>query len=70
MYQMWNHWLISLGARYPIKFQKIFLSKGVRLTLIKSMLLSVPTYFLSLSHIPTSIAMRIEKLQRIFYGVD
>ena len=44
----------------------MYLSKGGRVTLIKSTLSNLPTYFLSL--FPTSAAManQIEKLQRNF----
>jgi hypothetical protein len=44
----------------------MYLSKGSRVTLIKSTLSNLPTYFLSLFPIPTSVANRIEKLQLDF----
>ena len=44
----------------------MYLSKGGRLTLLKSTLSSLPTYFLSLFPIPVSVAKRIEHLQRNF----
>ena len=44
----------------------MYLSKGGRVTLIKSTLSNLPTYFLSLFPIPASMANRIEKLQRDF----
>jgi hypothetical protein len=44
----------------------MYLSKGNRVTLIKSTLSNLPTYFLSLFPIPASVANRIEKLQRDF----
>ena len=44
---------------------KIYLSKGGRLTLIKSTISSLPTYFLSLFPLPVSIA---NKLKKIFGG--
>jgi hypothetical protein len=47
-------------------WKRLYLSKGGRVTLIKSTLSSIPTYFLSLFPIPMSIARRIEKLQRDF----
>jgi hypothetical protein len=47
-------------------WQKIYLSKGGRLTLLKSTLSSLPTYYLSLFPIPASVAKRIECLQRNF----
>ena len=43
-------------------WQKIYLSKGGQLTLLKSTLSSLPTYYLSLFPIPVSIAKRIECL--------
>jgi hypothetical protein len=44
----------------------MYLSKGGRVTLIKSTLSNLPTYFLSTFSIPASVANRIEKLQRDF----
>jgi hypothetical protein len=44
----------------------MYLSKGGRLTLIKSTLSSLPTYFLFLFLISASVANRIEKLFRDF----
>ena len=42
------------------------MSKGGRLTFLKSILSSLPTYFLSLFTIPTHVANKIERLQRDF----
>ena len=48
-----------------------YLSKGGKLTLIRSTLSSIPTYFMSLHIIPVAMAKRIEKLQRDFlWGYD
>ena len=44
----------------------MYLSKGGRVTLIKSTLSNLPTYFLSLFPIPVAVANRIEKFQRNF----
>jgi hypothetical protein len=44
----------------------MYLSKGGRVTLIKSTLSNLPTYLLSLFPIPASVANRIEKLQQDF----
>jgi hypothetical protein len=44
-------------------WMKLYLSKGGRLTLLKSTLSRLPTYFLSLFTIPKHVAERIEKLQ-------
>jgi hypothetical protein len=73
---------LPLGARFKSKeiwnpilekmekclagWKRLYLSKGGRITLIKSTLSSLPTYFLSLFPIPSSIAHRIEKIQRDF----
>ena len=43
-----------------------YLSKGRRLTLIKSVLSSIPTYCLSLFPLPTSVANKLEAIQRNF----
>jgi hypothetical protein len=44
----------------------LYLSKGDKVTLIKSTLSNLPTYFLSLFPISASVANSIEKLQRDF----
>ena len=44
----------------------MYLSKGGRLTFLKSTLSSLPTYFLSLFTIPTHVANKIKRLQRDF----
>ena len=48
---------------------KMYLSKGRRLTLLKSTLSSLPTYYLSLFTIPTRVANKIlnEKKRCNFY---
>ena len=77
-----NYLGLPLGARYKSKalwdpvlekmgrklagWKKLYLSKGARLTLIKSTISSLPVYFLSLFPIPASVNRRIEKLQREF----
>ena len=58
-------------ARRLAGWKRIYLSKGGKLMLIKSTLSSLPTYFSSLFPIPSSVASRIEKLQRDFlWGND
>jgi hypothetical protein len=47
-------------------WKKLYLSKGGRLTLIKSTLSNLPTYYMSLFPVPMSVAKRIEKIQREF----
>ena len=46
--------------------KKLYLSKGGRVTLIKSTLSNLPTYFLSLFPILASVASRIARVQRDF----
>jgi hypothetical protein len=62
---VWNFVLEKIERRLA-NWQTLYLSKGGRLTLLKSILASFPTYFLSLFTIPISVAQRIEKLQRNF----
>ena len=45
-----------------------FWSLGGRITLIQSCLMHILIFFLSLFQIPASIASRIEKMKKIFYG--
>jgi hypothetical protein len=49
-----------------VSWKRMYLSKGGRITLIKSTLANVPTYFLSLFHLSRSVAARLEKLQQDF----
>ena len=51
-------------------WKKLYLLKGGRLTLLKSTLSSLTTYFLSLFNIPTHVANKIKKLQRDFLWGD
>ena len=44
----------------------MYLSKGGKVTLIKSSLLSLPTYFLSFLPLSGKVAKRMKKLQRDF----
>ena len=47
-------------------WKRQYISKGGRITLIKSTLASIPIYQLSLFRMPKSVAKRLEKLQRDF----
>ena len=51
-------------------WKKMYLSKGGKLTLLKSTLSSLPTYYLSLFTIPTHVANKIERVQRYFLWGD
>ncbi|RVW99255.1 putative ribonuclease H protein [Vitis vinifera] len=48
------------------QWKRQYISKGGRMTLIKSTLVSIPIYLLSLIRIPKVVAKRIEKIQRDF----
>jgi hypothetical protein len=63
--EIWNPILEKMERRLA-GWKRSCLSKGGRLTLIKSTLSSLPTYFLSLFVVPASVAHRIEKLQGDF----
>ena len=55
--------------RRLVGWKRLYLSKGGgggKVTLIKSTLSSLPTYFLSLMPLPRKVANRMEKLQRDF----
>uniref|UniRef100_A0A7N2KVQ8 Reverse transcriptase zinc-binding domain-containing protein n=1 Tax=Quercus lobata TaxID=97700 RepID=A0A7N2KVQ8_QUELO len=59
---IWNS-ILEKMERKLAGWKHLCLSKGGRVTLIKSTLSNLPTYFLSLFPIPASVANRIEKLQ-------
>jgi hypothetical protein len=58
---VWNP-IIEKVERRLAGWQKLYLSKGGRLTLLKSTLASLPTYFMSLFRILVIVAKRIERL--------
>ena len=62
---IWNPILEKIERKLA-GWKKMYLSKCGRLTLLKSTLSSLPTYFLSLFTIPTHVANKIERLQRDF----
>jgi hypothetical protein len=62
---MWDPILEKIERRLA-GWKKLYLSKGGRLTLLKSSLSSMPTYFMPLFLIPAKVARRIELLQRNF----
>ena len=62
---IWNPILENMERKLA-GWKRLYLSKGGRVTLIKSTLSNLPTYFLSLFPIPASVANQIEKLQRNF----
>ncbi|KAB1210543.1 hypothetical protein CJ030_MR6G010839 [Morella rubra] len=58
--------IIERTERRLAGWKQCYLSKGGRVTLIKSILVNLPTYFLSLFPLSSSVACRLEKLQRDF----
>jgi hypothetical protein len=54
--------IIEKMERTLAGWKRLYLSKGGRVTLIKSTLPNLPTYFLSLFPIPVSVANWLEKL--------
>uniref|UniRef100_A0A2N9GBW4 DUF3752 domain-containing protein n=1 Tax=Fagus sylvatica TaxID=28930 RepID=A0A2N9GBW4_FAGSY len=62
---IWNP-IIERMEKHLAGWKRLYLSKGGKVTLIKSTLSSLSTYFLSLFPIPVRDANRLEKLQREF----
>ena len=62
---IWNP-IVEKMERRLVSWKRIYLSKGGYITLIKSTLSNLPTYFLSLFLIPVDVAKYIEKIQRNF----
>ena len=62
---IWNPILEKMEKKLS-RWKRLYLSKGGRLTLLKSTLSSLPTYFLSLFTIPKVVAARMESIQRNF----
>ena len=58
---IWNLILEKMEQRLA-GWKRLYLCKGGRVTLIKSALSSLPTYFLSILPIPGKVANRMEKL--------
>jgi hypothetical protein len=62
---IWNGVVEKIERRLA-SWKRVYLSKGGRITLIKSTLSNLPTYFMFLFLIPASVANRIEKLYHDF----
>ena len=62
---IWNPILEKMEKKLS-GWKRLYLSKGGRLTLLKSTLSSLPTYFLSLFTIPKIVTTRLESIQRNF----
>ena len=66
---LWNPVIRKVKERLAPR-KRGFMSKGSRLVIIKAVLSSFPTYFMSVFGIPVSVAKEIEKLQRDFFLND
>ena len=66
---IWNS-ILEKFERKLARWKKLYLSRGGQLMLLKRMLSSLPTYFLSLFTIPTHVTNEIEKLQKDFLWGD
>ena len=64
---IWNPILEKIEKKLA-GWKRLYLSKGGRLTLLKSTLSSLPTYYLSLFTILVAMADRLERIQRKFLG--
>ena len=62
---IWNP-IIERMEKKLLGWKRLYLLKGGRLTLLKSTLSSLPTYYLSLFTIPKAVATRLEHIQRNF----
>ena len=62
---IWNPILERMEKKFS-GWKRLYLSEGGRLTLLKSTLSSLPTYYLSLFTIPKAVATRLECIQRNF----
>ena len=62
---IWNPIIERMEKRLA-GWKRLYLSKGGKVTLIKSTLSSLPTYFLSLFPIPAGVAHHLEMIQKHF----
>ena len=62
---IWDPILEKMERRL-VGWKRLYLSKGGKLTLLKSTLSNLPTYFLSLFHLSAGVAAKIERIQRNF----
>ncbi|KAK3224608.1 hypothetical protein Dsin_004470 [Dipteronia sinensis] len=65
----WNK-LVSRVERRLASWKKSFLNKGGKLVLIKTVMASIPIYYMSVFKIPVSVAHKLERLQRSFFWGD
>jgi len=62
---IWNGGVERMERRLA-GWKRMYLSKGERLTLIKSTLSNLPTYVLSFFPIPVKVANRLDNIQKAF----
>ena len=62
---IWNLILERMEKKL-LGWKRLYLSKGGKLTLLKSTLSSLSTYYISLFTIPKAVANRLERIQRNF----
>ncbi|KAK3222180.1 hypothetical protein Dsin_009205 [Dipteronia sinensis] len=65
----WNPILNRIQKRLA-PWKRNFLNKGGRLVLIKAVLASIPSYYMSVFKVPIGVANDIEKIQRSFFWGD
>ena len=58
--------VVNKVAKRLVSWKKAFLSRGGRLTLIQSVLSSLPIYYLSVFKVPISVINSMEKMMRDF----
>ncbi|RVW54487.1 putative ribonuclease H protein [Vitis vinifera] len=59
-------WVEERFRRRLAMWKRQYISKGGRLTLIRSTMSSMPIYLMSLVHLPRKVRLRLEKIQRDF----
>ncbi|RVW52460.1 putative ribonuclease H protein [Vitis vinifera] len=64
---MWDRVEERVRRRLAL-WKRQYISKGGRITLIKSSLASMPIYQMSIFRMPKSVAKRVEKVQKTSYG--
>ena len=62
---IWNTMIEKMEKKLG-GWKQLYLSKGGKLTLLRSTLSNIPTYFLSLFHLPARVATQLEKIQQDF----
>ena len=63
--RVWDGVEERFGRRLAI-WKRQYITKGGRLSLIRSVLSNMPTYFLSLFRLPKKVKLRLDKIQRDF----